>query len=187
MTIRTLMAASVTLAMTAPALAATDGALGPTSTGTADVSVTLIAAANPEVQIYRMDDLSFTSDIQADFTGPISSTQGNACVWTPSETAFAYTLDVSAPDMTGQNDGESMPYDLLISTEFVYEEDFPETAYASGSSTISVSDLALSNEQTCQESGASLFYRVEIDPASAGFPTTPDTYAATLTFTVAPE
>ena len=183
--IRTSAASALALMTAIPALAATNGALGPTSTGTADVSVTLIAAPATEIQVHSLDDLSFANDIEVGSTAIVSSNQASACVWATEEQTN-YTLEVSAPAMNGQATGEKMGYSLLISTTWVGDEDFPETSFTSGDTHI-IPDLLAAAEQTCAEDDASLDYRVEIDPTDATFPTAPDTYAALLTFLVTPQ
>lgn len=49
------------LAAGPPAFAATDGTVGPTSTGTMQVSITLEAAPVPDVQIFGLEDIAFGS------------------------------------------------------------------------------------------------------------------------------
>lgn len=79
MTLRRSLLAIALLSGATPALAATDGTPGPTSTGT----VTINATITPEVAISDLDDFTFTATMlqTAVNTSADASLSDNVCVW----------------------------------------------------------------------------------------------------------
>lgn len=56
-------AALLATALSTPASAATDGTLGPTSTGTFNISATMSPAPTPNVHVFGLDDFAFTGTV----------------------------------------------------------------------------------------------------------------------------
>ena len=182
----TLLASVLAIAAIAPVSAATDGVLGATSTGTATISTNLVAGIDPEIQIKLMDDLSISADIEVGKGSVYSTNLGRACVQASTGT-FGFSLDVSAPHLVGEASGQNMPYNLILSTQFLFMQDMPETAYSSGASVHTITGLTPGTDVDCGDDGMELRYHLRVDPKVAGFPTAPDTYSTTLIFTVTPE
>ena len=182
MTPRKLTASLLALAIAAPAIAATDGSLGATSTGTADVSVNLVTAPTPEIQISGLSDI-VVEDIEVGSTTAITTPGGSACVYSPDP--LSYSLELSVPDMVGDTSGAALPYTLGIgpreSSVFLGATDI-----SSGGTTQTISSLTSSQSSSCADN-TFLSINATIDPTVSGFPTTPDAFSTTITFTVTPE
>ena len=167
----------------ATAFAATDGTLGATSTGTSDVSVNLVAAPEPEIQISDLSDIS-VPDIEVGST-QVEAQQGTTpCVYSPNP--LTYSLEISAPSMTGAVSGETMPYSLGVVGLVNGTPEITSPEFFSGTTIQSVSGLTASQDLSCTDDTV-LSVPLIVDPTLAGFPSTPDAYSATITFTVTPE
>ena len=183
MIFRTRNIAIVSLLAGPTAVAATDGLLGATSTGTVNVSVNLVAAPPPDIQISGLADLAFSQSVQIGQSERIYSTGEMACVYATSP--LNYTLDVVAPDLSGAQSGAFMPFTININP---IEDNLSTRTerLASGADLQSVTALTASEDVACRDRTQVRYY-VTLDPSSEAFPATADVYAGTLTFTVRPE
>lgn len=180
----TSITASVLLAISASsAIAATDGALGLTTTGTADISANLVGESMPEYQISGLGDISPSDDIQAGSTDRVYTTVAEGCVYATQP--GSYTLEVSVPHLVGENTGGLMPYELRVVGVRGGIHSLG-TFIPSGTTSLMMESMLPSDFTDCSDNHF-LSYSATIDPGLPGFPTQTDVYSASITFTVMPQ
>jgi hypothetical protein len=162
----------------AEALAASQGTLGATSTG----SVAITASVPTRARITGLSDVSFTNQDPA----TAASSAQNVCVWSNTATK-AYTITATgsgaANAFTLSNGTTTVPY----SVEWAASSD-QTSGTALGTGTASSSQTSTATHQTCTSgpaSSASLI--VGITTANLGTMSAGSSYTGTLTLLVTPQ
>ena len=180
MRIRSFISAITALGLAPAAVADADGILGPTSTGTADVSANLVAAPEPNIQISNLFDLEI-ADIEIGDENTHSITDSLVCVWSP--VPLNYSLQVDLPELTGSTSGEQLAFEVMVVTLENYQP--IQRIYSTAPQPLLVETITAASNETCAFD-STFRYRVSLDGALLNN-AIPDTYSTTLTFTVTPE
>lgn len=179
MTNRLLGAAAAIAMLAAPALAATDGTLGPTSTGTFDVSVEFQGGSQQQIIITNLVDVDM-GFVQKN-TGDFSSAINYACVHIPG--GGLYDINVSLTPLSNGLGDEHTNYSGVM--------DWFETGNASGASgevfpgsPLSLTGLTASTLADCSDF-TDFGYRTFVDTNTITVPN--GIYTATMQFVVTPQ
>jgi hypothetical protein len=180
-----LAAAAMALAMPGMAMAATDGTLGATSTGSFNASLTVTADTSNYVQIVGLDDIAFTG-IVAGFSGasPVQTiyfclnknTPGNVSlnIDQPSASIFFGEYNTQLIGAAYLNLGLRTPDNAFMSF--------------SGNSWVGLPATSPTGPNACDaSSGSGVAYAIDARVLTGGIPLVEGTYSKTFTLTLAPE
>lgn len=160
-----------------PALAATDGTLGATSTGT----VSITASVPNRARISGLSDINFTNQDPAS----AASAAQNVCVWSNTATK-AYTITASGSGtgsaFTLSNGGATVPYQVQWAGA---SGALTGTTLTAGSASSSFTSTA-TNQNCASGPSASASLIVGLDTANLGTMSAGSNYTGTLTLLVTP-
>lgn len=176
--VKALVAVATVMVYSAPAVAATDGDLGATSTG----SVLITASVPNRARISKLVNIDFSSQDPA--TAALSSQ--NVCVWSNTAT-HAYTITAtgsgSANAFTLSNGTATVPYSVQWASSLDQTSGTPLTAGTASSSLTSGA-----TQQFCSSGPAgSASLIVGIGTTDLGAMTAGSSYTGTLTLLVSPQ
>jgi hypothetical protein len=175
-------AAAMALAMPGMAMAATDGTLGATSTGTMNVSLTVGPNTTDFVQILGLDDIAFTGFV-AGFTGTSDGQLSYFCL--NKNTLGNVKLTADKPNV-GFSPGE---YASQLGNEAMLELRLlsPVNGFTPFSGD-GWAFLPATDPNACNaSSGSGVAYTFQAKLRTGALPLLEGTYSNTLTLTLAPE
>lgn len=170
---------ALAMAIGAPtlALAATDGSLGDSSSGTANITFNVTDAAAPQIQVSGLEDMSLEGEL-GDF---LSAAASRFCIYMD-QIGGQYSMAVSANPLTSGQD--NYPYTAII-TDVISSTSTPGVQIGTESATVNATGLTpfyAADECTSDNRAAALvLIMADARPAKAVVAST------TITITVSPD
>ena len=177
--LKTFTALAIALSASGLALAATDGTLGDSSSGTAEITINVTETSGAQIQVTGLEDINLTAERNVPYQG--SSVFRVTCVYMDQPGEYSIALEATPLTITsGLVIGEyQVAYVELSSQKTVAETVTDETV------TLRLAGIPASNDATCQTGNVSPAVGIDLEPSS---PSTQSGIAtATITLTVSPE